>query len=64
MMLWFSITSGLFLLGVVAVIGSSMTRNFWGGFAYVQSIVLGIVTTAIAIGLAVMLLVIPSSGAI
>jgi hypothetical protein len=62
MMLWFSITSGMFLLGVVAVLGNSMARNPWGSFAYIQSMVLGIVTVALAIGLVVGLLLIPSAG--
>ena len=64
MMLWFSITSGMFLFGVAVVVGNSMARNLWGSFAYTQSIILGIVTIAVALGLATLVLGIPFGGGI
>lgn len=56
MMLWFSLSTGLFLGGLGILLSDSLKSTNWGSFAYFASLSLGAVTVVVAIGLSILLL--------
>jgi hypothetical protein len=63
MMLWFSVSLGVFLGGLGILLRDSLRSSLLGSFAYVASTIVGVVTIAAAIVMSALLLtVLPSAG--